>query len=133
MTFGLPKDIPRVYPGGFTLGFTPPLPTYRFVFLRDATSTGSKSMPMTTPVLSVTASGASTVFVKRISIPMWTNAMLGSLPVLFMFGTLAICSETYGAVQKNKPIPRREGGFTKGIPRNSWGYPGDTLGRPKNI
>ena len=54
---------------------------------------------MTTPVLSATASGASTVFVKRISIPMWISAMLGSLPVLFMFGTLAICSETYASVK----------------------------------
>ena len=49
---------------------------------------------MTMPVLSVTTSGASTVFVKRISIPMWISAMLGSLPVLFMFGTFAVCSET---------------------------------------
>ena len=49
---------------------------------------------MTMPVLSVTTSGASTVFVKRISIPMWISAILGSLPVLFMFGTFAICIET---------------------------------------
>ena len=51
-------------------------------------------MPMTMPVLSVTTSWASTVFVKRISIPMWISAMRGSLPVLFMFGTVAICTET---------------------------------------
>ena len=49
---------------------------------------------MTMPVLSVTTSGASTVFVNRTSIPMWMSAILGSLPVLFMFGTFAICTET---------------------------------------
>ena len=50
-------------------------------------------MPMTMPVLSVTTSGASPVFVKRISIPMWISAMRGSLLVLFIFGTFAICIE----------------------------------------
>ena len=53
-----------------------------------AASSGWRSMPTTTPVLSVTASGCSTVFVSRAFMPMWIIAMLGSLPVLFMFGKL---------------------------------------------
>ena len=54
---------------------------------------------MTMPVMSVTTSGAFTVLVKRIFIPIWISAMLGSLQVLFMFGTRAICSATYASVR----------------------------------
>ena len=61
-------------------------------------SSGSTSMPMTSPVLSVTASGASTVLVRRIIIPRWSNPILGSLPVLFMLGTLLITSARYASV-----------------------------------
>ena len=58
-------------------------------------SSGSRSMPIISPVLSVTASGASTVFVRRMIMPRWIMAILGSLPVAFMFGMEASCSYIY--------------------------------------
>ena len=43
-------------------------------------------MPTTVPVASVTASGASTVIVRRTTMPTWSIAIAGILPVVFMFG-----------------------------------------------
>ena len=51
-------------------------------------------MPVTTPVESTTASGCSTVCVKRTCMPMWIKTKPGIRPVSFMLGCLNAASPT---------------------------------------
>ena len=53
-------------------------------------------MPTSVLVASVTASGASTVIVRRTLMPTWGMAIAGILPVVFMLGKAAMCSTMWG-------------------------------------
>ena len=55
-------------------------------------------MPTTVPVASVTASGASTVIVRRTTMPMWSMAIASYLPVVFMLVKAAMCSAMWALV-----------------------------------
>ena len=52
------------------------------------------------PALSATASGASTAAVSATTVPTCSMAMLGSLPMEFIFGTEPICSAMYAFVRR---------------------------------
>ena len=60
------------------------------------------------PAASVTASGASTVIVRRTTMPTRSMAIAGMLPVVFMLGNATMCSALWAAAQ-GRLAPREAG------------------------